>query len=43
MKLVSDSGKWRIEGPEKERARIAFARMEDDRIFYSWQGEIPSP
>ena len=43
MKLVSDSGKWRIEGPEKERARIAFARLEDDRIFYSWQGEVPSP
>jgi hypothetical protein len=42
MKLVADSGKWRIEGPEKERARIAFARLEDDRIVYSREGEVLS-
>jgi peptidoglycan/xylan/chitin deacetylase (PgdA/CDA1 family) len=38
MKLVFDSGKWRIEGPEKERARIAYARIENDRLVYEMQG-----
>jgi hypothetical protein len=35
MKLVSNGDGWRIEGPGKERARIAFASIEDDQIAYT--------
>jgi hypothetical protein len=34
MRLVSEAGRWHIEGPEKERARIAYARVENDRVAY---------
>ena len=34
MKLVSENGRWRIEGPQKERARVAYARLENDRVVY---------
>jgi hypothetical protein len=34
MKLVAENGQWRIEGPGSERARIAFASLEGDRIVY---------
>jgi hypothetical protein len=35
MRLVSDRGRWRIEGSEKERARIAYARIENDQLVYT--------
>lgn len=35
MKLVRESGGWRIEGPGKERARIVYATLDGDRIAYS--------
>jgi hypothetical protein len=35
MKLVRDNGKWRIEGQGKERARIAYAAVDGNRIVYS--------
>jgi len=34
MALVSEAGRWHIEGPQKERARIAYARVENDRVMY---------
>jgi hypothetical protein len=34
MKLVRDNGAWRIEGPAKERARIAYATLDAGRISY---------
>ena len=34
MKLISDDGRWRIEGPEAERARIAYARLENEQLVY---------
>jgi hypothetical protein len=34
MILVCVTGRWHIEGPQKERARIAYARVENDRIAY---------
>src|ERR1700704_1985984 len=34
MKLVRDSGAWRIEGPGKERARIAYAAVDGGKISY---------
>jgi len=35
MKLVEDSKGWRIEGPESERARIAYATLMGDRIAFT--------
>lgn len=34
MRLVSDRGRWQIEGPQKGRARIAYARLENDHLVY---------
>ena len=34
MKLVRDNGAWRIEGPGKERARIAYAAVDGGKISY---------
>ena len=38
MKLVEDGGGWRIEGPESERARLAYATLDGDQLVYT----IPS-
>ena len=35
MRLSFKSGEWVIEGPDRERARVAFAFLEDDRIVYT--------
>jgi len=35
MRLFSDGHQWRIEGPDSERARVAFARLDGDRVTYS--------
>lgn len=35
MRLVQVDGGWRIEGQGNERARIAYARAENDRLVYS--------
>jgi hypothetical protein len=32
MKLVRRNNDWEIEGPQKERARIAYAVLEGDRL-----------
>jgi hypothetical protein len=32
---VQDNYGWRIEGPEKDRARIAYAAIDGDRIVYT--------
>jgi hypothetical protein len=37
MKIVHDSEGWRIEGPGSERARIAYANLENDRLTYSFE------
>ena len=34
MRLVPDGGAWRIEGAGSERARVAYARLEGDRVVY---------
>ncbi len=36
MKLVPEGNTWRVEGPGKEQARIAFACLEGDRLAYSF-------
>ena len=35
MTLVQDNNGWRIEGAGKERARVAFASIEEDQIVYT--------
>lgn len=34
MSLVPDGESWRVEGPDSERARVAFASIEDDQLVY---------
>ena len=34
MTLVPDGESWRIEGPDSQRARIAYARLEGGRVVY---------
>ncbi len=35
MRLVQSGNQWRIEGPDSERARVAYATLEGDRVVYS--------
>ena len=34
MSLVPDGESWRVEGPDSERARVAFASIESDQLVY---------
>jgi hypothetical protein len=34
MNLVWEEGEWRIHGPGQERARIAYARIVNDKLVY---------
>jgi len=36
MKLVENDSGWAIEGPEKERARVAYAVLEKGRLRYQF-------
>jgi hypothetical protein len=35
MKLVRNGTSWQIEGPDKDRACVAYARLENDQLVYS--------
>lgn len=35
MDLVHENGKWRVEGPGKERARVAYASLNGNEVTYS--------
>jgi hypothetical protein len=37
MHLMQQGGEWRIEGPDCERARVAFATVQDGRVTYRVQ------
>ena len=39
MKIVERNGRLEIEGPGKERARIAYASMEGTRLSYTITGK----
>ena len=39
MQLVADNAGWRITGPGSDRARLAYARLDGDRLVY----EIDTP
>jgi hypothetical protein len=38
MRLIQKGGRWQIEGPESERARVSFAVVEGDRLAYEVAG-----
>jgi hypothetical protein len=38
MKLVSRGDEWEIVGPEKERARLAYAVLDGGRLVYELAG-----
>ncbi|MGH8403536.1 MAG: hypothetical protein ACRESO_09070, partial [Gammaproteobacteria bacterium] len=38
MELVQEDGTWRVEGPGKERARVAFASLAGSEVTYSLEG-----
>ena len=41
MELVSRGNDWEIVGPEKERARLAYAVLDGDRLIYELAGTSP--
>jgi hypothetical protein len=40
MRLLKDGSSWQIEGAGAQRARIAFARLENGRLAYSFDTEL---
>ena len=40
MTLVQDGGSWRIEGTDNHRARVAYARLENDRVVYELDNAV---
>ena len=40
MRLVQEGRDWRIEGPQQDRARIAYASLEGGRVVYSVESEF---
>ncbi len=39
MRLVREGTSWQIKGPQVERARVAFAHLEDNRVVYNFDSE----
>jgi hypothetical protein len=37
LKLVNECGSWHIEGEGRQRARIAYATIVDEKITYEWE------
>jgi len=35
MTLVPHGGSWRVEGPDSQRARLAYATLQGDRVVYT--------
>jgi hypothetical protein len=42
MVLVPDGNSWRIEGPGRERGRLAFAKLDGDRLIYTREAFVPA-
>lgn len=42
MKIVSGDNGWEIHGPDSERARIAYANLEGERLVYSLEDNSPA-
>jgi len=41
--LVYEDGRWRVKGPGKERARVAYANLAGDQVTYSFADQEHSP
>jgi hypothetical protein len=42
MTLVPDGSGWRIEGPGKERARLAYAKLDGGELIYVREAFVPA-
>ena len=42
MTLVPDGNTWRVEGPGQQRARLAHARLDGDRLVYAVEWVVPT-
>jgi hypothetical protein len=42
MALVQDGHSWRIEGPDSNRARVAYAALEKDHLVFELDGSVVS-
>jgi peptidoglycan/xylan/chitin deacetylase (PgdA/CDA1 family) len=38
MQLVNEGGTWTVTGKDSDRARVAYARLQDDSVTYSFDG-----
>jgi hypothetical protein len=43
MSLVRSGDGWRIEGPDSDRARVAWASLEDGKLVYTVDGAVSEP
>jgi hypothetical protein len=43
MRIVRRSNRWTIEGPDSQRARLAYARVRDHELEYSWTSADSPP
>jgi hypothetical protein len=42
MHLIGEEGQWQIQGPDSHRARVAFARLQGDRVVYGFDSDMQS-
>ena len=42
MSVVRDGSHWRVEGPNKDRARVAFATLAGDTLAFSFEEDTPA-
>jgi hypothetical protein len=38
MQLVNEGGTWRVTGQDSDGARVAYARLQDGSVTYSFDG-----
>jgi hypothetical protein len=43
MRLVKEGSAWQIEGPDKRRARIAYASLEGNQVLYEFECKAVTP
>jgi hypothetical protein len=43
MKVVQKGERWKIEGPDRESARLAYATSDGDRVVYTLAGDVDNP
>jgi len=43
MRLVKQANVWQVEGPDKSRARVAYASLEGNQVVYSFERKLEIP